>query len=124
SRKNPSRGTNQLSKARLSRSEKRKIANSASRGEMKARRTTRQAMGRRYPLGRPQIQPQFTDSLSPWRNVSGRRTRQGTGSNEQTWKADDDDAPGEDEDGHSGRGDPRAQRAGLRGAHHPRCPRD
>src|SRR5690349_14758707 len=43
---------NQLSKARLSRSEKRKIANSASRGEMKARRTTRQAMCRRYPLGR------------------------------------------------------------------------
>src|SRR5436189_28272 len=40
----------------LTRSEKRKIANSASRGEMKAKRTRRQAMRGRYPLGRAPFQ--------------------------------------------------------------------
>jgi hypothetical protein len=42
------KGTNQLSKARLSRSVKTHSANSASRGEMKAKRTTRQPMSPRY----------------------------------------------------------------------------
>jgi hypothetical protein len=43
------KGTNQLSKARLSRSLKRNSANSASRGEMKAKRTTKQPIGGPYP---------------------------------------------------------------------------
>jgi hypothetical protein len=43
-RKKPRKGTNQLSKARLSRSEKIHSPNSASRGESRAKRTIRQPM--------------------------------------------------------------------------------
>ena len=50
SRKKPRKGTNQLSKARLSRSEKRNSANSARRGEMKAKRTRKQPIPGPYPL--------------------------------------------------------------------------
>jgi hypothetical protein len=52
SRKKPRKGTNQLSKARLSRSLKRNSANSASRGEIRAKRTTKQPMRPRYPFAR------------------------------------------------------------------------
>jgi hypothetical protein len=45
SRKNPSRGTSQLSKERLSRSENSQMTNSASRGEIRARRRARQPIG-------------------------------------------------------------------------------
>src|SRR6185312_5652431 len=48
SRKKPSSGTTQLSKARLSRSVKRNSTNSASRGESSAKIRTRQPMGKRY----------------------------------------------------------------------------
>jgi hypothetical protein len=48
SRKKPRKGTSQLSKARLSRSLKRNSANSASRGEIRAKRATKQPMGPRY----------------------------------------------------------------------------
>jgi hypothetical protein len=47
----PRKGTNQLSKARPSRSLKSHSANSARRGEMKANRTTKQPIGRPYRLG-------------------------------------------------------------------------
>jgi hypothetical protein len=44
------KGTNQLSKARLSRLVKRNSAKSASRGEMNAKRTTKQPIRGPYPL--------------------------------------------------------------------------
>jgi hypothetical protein len=49
-RKKPRKGTNQLSKARPSRSLKSQSANSARRGEIRAKRTTRQPMRSRYPF--------------------------------------------------------------------------
>jgi len=49
SRKKPRKGTNQLSKARLNMSLKIHSANSARRGEIRAKRTTKQPMGARYP---------------------------------------------------------------------------
>ena len=50
-KKKPMKGTNQLSKARLSRSLKRNSAKSARRGEIRAKRTTKQPMRSRYPFG-------------------------------------------------------------------------
>jgi hypothetical protein len=46
------RGTNQLSNASPSRSENSQMKNSASRGEISARRMARQPIGEAYPPGR------------------------------------------------------------------------
>src|SRR5262249_42447488 len=72
-RKKPRKGTNQESNARLSRSVKRNSANSASRGEITAKRTSRQ--GTRGPYrsaggGGGESPDQFTDSLAAGRKVS------------------------------------------------------
>jgi hypothetical protein len=66
SRKKPRKGTNQLSKERLRRSLKSQSAKSARRGEIRAKRTTKQPMRPRYPFGATRWAPDaILKRLSP-----------------------------------------------------------